>query len=133
MKSKNIVILLFCWVFSSITHAGECVPKKHAKIPNITGKSYHQARKLLIGNQWQPFRTLNINTAKENLGYGNGLTFWNKGYREVENCAGTGMAPCIFNFKDVYGNNLKIYTEGEEDKKYPATVSSYEFNCEYFK
>lgn len=45
---------------------------------------------------------------------GNGWGFWKKGYTEIETCSGSGYAPCIFNFKDVYGNTLKIYTEGED-------------------
>ena len=133
MKTKIFLLsMIFCLLGTSSLYAKSCVPKKHAKVPNITEKTYHQARKLLISHQWQPYRTININTAQEKLMYsGNAWGFWEKGYREVENCAGTGFAPCVFNFKDIYGNVLKVYTEGEEsseDKIY-AGVSGYEFEC----
>lgn len=133
MKTKIIFLSTILGLLGiSPVYAKSCVPNKHAKVPNITEKTYHQARKLLIANQWQPYRTININTAKDELMYsGNGWGFWEKGYREVESCAGTGFAPCVFNFKDVYGNVLKVYTEGEEsprDKIY-AGVSGYEFKC----
>lgn len=122
--------LLFGVVFSTATtYAAQCIPKKHANVPNITEKSYQQARKLLIQNKWQPLRTLSNNSTQEDLGYGNGWRFWKKGFKEVESCAGTGLAPCIFNFTDVYGNNLKVYTEGEESAQYKAHVSNYEFHC----
>ena len=114
------------------TNAKNCTPSKHSVVPNITNKSYHQARKQLIANQWQPVRTININTAKDDLMYsGNGWGFWKKGYTEIETCSGSGYAPCIVNFKDVYGNTLKIYTEGEDlpKEKIYATVSGYEFSC----
>ncbi len=133
MKTK-ITLLIASLILLSISpvYAKSCTPNKHAKVPNITEKRYHQARKLLIANQWQPYRTININTAKDELMYsGNGWGFWEKGYTEVESCAGTGFAPCVFNFKDLYGNLLKVYTEGEEspeDKIY-AGVSGYEFKC----
>ena len=130
--------LINCFILSSLifnistTNAKTCTPSKHSVVPNITNKSYHQARKLLIANQWQPIRTININTAKDDLMYsGNGWEFWKNGYTEIETCSGTGYAPCIFNFKDIYGNTLKIYTEGEDlpKEKIYATVSGYEFSC----
>ena len=134
MKAKIILLILSLALFGSTSvHAKSCTPKKHAKVPNITEKTYHQARKLLIANQWQPYRTININNAEDELMYsGNGWGFWEKGYREVQNCAGTGFAPCIFNFKDVYGNILQVFTEGEEspDDKIHAGVSGYEFKCD---
>jgi hypothetical protein len=109
-----------------------CYPPKHAEIPNLIGTNYHDARKELISNKWQPFTTLNFNTAKDELMYsGNGLGFWEQGYYEVEMCSGTGYAPCVFNFKDVYGNLLQVGTTGEEfpSEKIYATVSSVRFKC----
>lgn len=117
----------------SIAHASQCFPIKHVDVPNITDKSYHQARKELLANQWQPVRTIPINEEEDALRFsGNGIKFWEMGYQEVESCSGTGMAPCVFNFIDIYGNNLKVYTSGEEfteDKIY-AGVSAYGFSCE---
>ncbi|HFX6520019.1 hypothetical protein [Acinetobacter nosocomialis] len=128
-KIINYFLLLGAVCFTATTHADQCFPKKHANVPNITEKSYQQARKLLIQNKWQPLRTLSNNSTQEDLGYGNGWKFWKKGFKEVESCAATGLAPCVFNFTDVYGNNLKVYTEGEESGQYKAQVSHYEFHC----
>jgi hypothetical protein len=60
-----------------------------------------------------------------------GKGFWAKGYVEVEACAGTGVAPCAFLFKDVYGTKLRIFTVGEEDpgSKAYARVSGFQFIC----
>jgi hypothetical protein len=128
-KILNSFLLLSIFLFTTTTRADQCIPKKHASVPNITEKSYQQARKLLIQNKWQPLRTLSSNSTQEDLGYGNGWKFWKKGFKEVESCAGTGLAPCVFNFTDVYGNNLKVYTEGEESAQYKAHVSHYDFYC----
>ena len=129
-KILNIIFVVFLASISTVSFAAQCAPKKHAKVPNITNKTYHQARKLLISNNWQPLRTLSANSTESDLGYGNAWGFWKKGYKEVESCAGTGLAPCVFNFKDVYGNKLKVYTEGEEMDGSYAGVSSYSFSCE---
>ncbi len=130
MKSFFFLLLIINF---SIAEASPCIPTKHAKVPNITNKSYHLARKELLANQWQPLRTIPIQEAKETLMFsGNGWSFWKRGYQEVESCAGTGMAPCVFNFTDIYGNHLKVYTLGEEiteDKIY-AGVSGYNFSCD---
>jgi hypothetical protein len=130
MKSFFCFLLLII-NFSSAS-ATPCFPTKHAEVPNITNKSYHQARKELLANQWQPLRTIPIHEAKEMLKFsGNGWGFWEKGYQEVEACSGTGFAPCVFNFTDIYGNLLKVHTLGEElteDEIY-AEVSEYGFAC----
>ena len=112
--------------------AAPCIPTRHAEVPNITNNSDHQARKKLLANQWQPLTTIPFNEAEETLRYsGNGWGFWEKGYQEVETCAGTGFAPCIFNFTDIYGNHLKVYTLGEEltENGIYAEVSEYGFYC----
>lgn len=131
MKYLGFVLLLM--LNFSIVHASQCIPTKHADVPNITGKPYHQARKELLASQWQPLRTIPINEEEDILRFsGNGSKFWEIGYQEVESCSGTGMAPCVFNFSDIYGNNLKVYTLGEEiteDEIY-AEVSQYGFSCE---
>src|SRR5688572_3918400 len=79
-----------------------CAPKKHARLPAITEMTYHRARKKLLAAGWQPLRTKSFNEARtdSDISYGNGQLFWRKGYVEVEACAGTGVAPCAFLFKD---------------------------------
>ena len=118
---------------TSNLYAETCnVNSKHANVPNIIEQQYHQARKHLLLSGWQPLRTLNYNTARDQLMYsGNGLSFWEKGYVELANCAGTGSAPCKFNFKDIYGNTLEVYTSGEDNprEKYYAHISNIDLSC----
>ena len=50
---------------------------------------------------------------------------------EVEGCAGSGLSPCAFLFKDIYNNRLRVTTAGEEypkEKAY-AQVTGFNFVC----
>jgi hypothetical protein len=120
----------------SITHAAEkaCTPIKHAKLPVVAETTYHKARKMLLSTGWQPLQTKSFNDAKNDpdISSGNGSIFWEKGYFEVEGCAGSGVAPCVFLFKDVYGNKLRVTTTGEEypKEKIFAKVTGTQFVCE---
>ena len=113
-----------------------CKPAKHAKVSSITNFTYHKARKALIKAGWQPFQTKTFNDAvKEasedpDLSTGNGTIFWNKGYVEIERC-GTGLSPCAFLFKDIYNNQLRVKTAGEENpnEKSYAKVTGFNFVC----
>lgn len=100
------------------------MPSKHAKLPTVTGFTYHKARKALLSAGWQPLQTKSFNEANTDpdISSGNGALFWKKGYIEVEACAGTGIAACAFLFNDAYGNRLRITTAGEEDPKENAYV-----------
>jgi hypothetical protein len=124
-----IVLASIC----SIAQSKPCQPKRHARVPVITNFTYHRARTRLIAAGWQPFQTIIRNTANTdpNIAYGNGLIFWNRGYIEVEACSGTGVAACAFLYEDVYGNRLRVTTEGEEipKEKARAIVNSYQFVC----
>lgn len=111
-----------------------CRPAKHAKLPTIINLTYHTARKRLLTAGWQPLRTKSYNEADSDpdIAYGNGRSFWRRGYVEVEACSGTGMAPCAFLFEDAYGNRLRVTTEGEELLKHKAyaRVTGFHFVCE---
>ncbi|HEU4509180.1 MAG TPA: hypothetical protein VFR78_13115 [Pyrinomonadaceae bacterium] len=115
----------------ALTQEKPCQPRRHAKLPAITESTYHKARKKLLAAGWQPVRTKSYNEADTDpdISYGNGRLFWRKGYIEVEACAGTGMAPCSFLFKDAYGNRLRVTTAGEElpRRKAYARVTGFEF------
>ena len=110
-----------------------CQVARHAKIPQIYSLTYHKARKLLLASGWQPLQTKSHNQATDDpdIAYGNGQEFWGKGYIEIEACAGTGLAPCAFLFRDVYGNKLRVTTSGEEDSKSKifAKISGWQFVC----
>ena len=132
---KSIAVLtfsiLFCLPLKTTGQA--CMPAKHAKLPLIINMTYHRARPRLLAAGWQPHPTIHHNEASKNpaTSYGNGEIFWKKGYWEIEDCAGTGLAPCIFLFEDVYGNRLRVSTAGEEypRQKIFAKVTGYKFVC----
>ena len=137
MRTIILVVLLGAFLGSSvlsIAAQSRCQPSKHAKLPLILNLTYHKARPKLLAAGWQPYQTIHHNEARTdpNTSYGNGQIYWKKGYREVEACAGTGLAPCAFLFKDAYGNKLRVTSAGEElpRHKYFARVTGYKFVCE---
>jgi hypothetical protein len=134
---KRILTIVF--IFSLATNIAlsqdkPCRPAKHAKLPAITKLTYHTARKRLLAAGWQPLRTKSYNEVDDDpdIAYGNGSVFWKKGYVEVEACSGSAVAACAFLFKDAYGNQLRVSTEGEElpEEKAYATVTGFRFVCE---
>jgi len=134
---KKLLAVLFIYGLASnfvLSQTNPCRPEKHVKLPAITELTYHTARKKLLTAGWQPVRTKSYNEAKTDpdISYGNGRAFWRKRYVEVETCAGTGMAPCAFLFSDAYGNQLRVWTEGEElpKRKVYARVTGFQFVCD---
>ncbi len=81
---------------------------KEAIIPEIQDEIYSDARAKIIASGWSPFQT------REEEIFGSERVFWDYGYKEVHSCAGTGLSPCIFIFKDECLNYLKVSTVGEE-------------------
>ncbi|MDP1680656.1 MAG: hypothetical protein Q8L39_02630 [Burkholderiales bacterium] len=129
----HLVLVIFA-TSSAFAAEKTCKPTKHAKLPSVTEFTYHKARKALLSAGWQPLQTKSFNDAKTDpdISSGNGALFWGKGYFEVEACAGTGISPCAFLFKDAYGNSLRVTTAGEEYPKENsyAKVTSFQFVCE---
>lgn len=127
-------LTLLLTVGSVLPQIQTCIPERHARIPAISELTYHTARKKLLAARWQPVRTKSFNEAESDpdISYGNGRVFWKRGYFEVEFCSGTGTAACGFLFKDVYGNQLRVTTEGEElpRQKAYAKVTGFEFVCD---
>jgi len=99
----------------------------HIPVPNISQKTYHEAREMLIECGWQPF--LNHWSHTQSLGpyVGNAKEFWDKGYHELFQACPTGYAFCLFKFRDIYSNTLHVLTAGEEDPeyRYQAHIQSY--------
>lgn len=122
------------WACTASAGDKPCYPTKSAKLPVITGMTYHRARQTLLLAGWQPRRTKAYTGTDQDpdISHGNGKLFWNRGYIEVEACAGTGVGTCSFLFEDVYGNRLRVITEGEELPKLKAhaVVVGYRFVCE---
>lgn len=135
MKRVWLAVLISALAIS-ITRAQDnpCRPTKHARLPAITELTYHKARKRMLAAGWQPLRTKSYNEVDTDpdITYGNGRTFWKRGYVEVKACSGTRVAACAFLFKDAYGNRLRVTTEGEElpDEKAYAIVTGFRFLCE---
>jgi len=100
------------------------IPSPHVPIPNLYGLNYDEARAQLTEAGWQPFMNHWSYADDTNIHYGNGPVFWQRGYHEIESSSGTGYAFCSFKFVDVYGNNLKVITAGEEypDQNIKASV-----------
>ena len=130
----SVAFLICAFTVGAVAQEKPCSPAKHARLPAITELTYHKARKKLLAAGWQPLRTKSFNEARTDpdISYGNGQIFWRKGYVEVEACAGTGVAPCAFLFRDAYGNRLRVTTAGEEfpRQKIYASVTGYQFVCD---
>jgi len=113
MRSAGLsVCILVLAASSAIARSQRCQPSKHGRVPTITKLTYDAARNALIAAGWQPFRTKSKTDV--DISEGNGPDFWQKGYVEVEACAGTGLSQCAFLFKDSCGNRLRVTTAGEE-------------------
>jgi hypothetical protein len=134
MKRIGLASLLCIFAINFGFAQTRCAPMKHSRVPTMMELTYAKARKKLSIAGWQPFQTIHHNEGDTNPGiaYGNGPLFWNRGYREIEFCSGTGLASCSFLFRDVYGNRLRVTTAGEEipKQKSYATVTSYQFVCD---
>jgi len=91
------------------------------RVPIIVQFTYPEARQRLIEKGWIPERTRWQDLEESGAGVV-AWALWNAGYREIEDCAGTGTAPCRFNYTDAAGNQLAVVTEGEtmEDIDYDA-------------
>jgi hypothetical protein len=134
LKRSIAVVLMIAFSFAS-TFAADCPPPKRAvPIPTLKGTSYHQARARLFAAGWFPVQTKPRGVTPDNdpdIASGNGRLFWERGYLEVEGCAGTGLAPCAFRWADKYGNQFSVFTRGEEapEQKAFAMVSGGRFLC----
>ena len=94
----------------------------HTPIPRIDDLTYDEARTRLITAGWQPRRQHWTFANEPYMQYGNGLHFWQKGYHEIINASGTGLAFCTFGWQDVYGTKLVVVTAGEVIDELNATA-----------
>jgi hypothetical protein len=102
----------------------------HAPLPRIGGLTYDDAREMLIQAGWQPHFNHWSKAYEPEMTYGNGLYFWSKGFHEIQNACGTGLAQCTFGFKDVYGNLLIVVTAGEADDDLRSTPCVWRWRIE---
>jgi hypothetical protein len=104
---------------------GRC--QTHSPLPPMMGMTYHEARRRLIENGWQPrMRHWSHGSHYEVVA---AAELWKRGYREIINAWGTGEGQITFAFHDVYGNFLTVQTHGEEDpgENYHACVTNWYF------
>jgi len=86
-------------------------------IPLKQGMGYAQARQLLLKSGWQTKATSwQERYCPEFLGA-------RCRYPEVESCAPTGTGPCIFNWLNVNGKTLSVYTNS--DRGGNTTISNW--------
>jgi len=103
---KRFSFLFFCLVLVSqlmIAHA--------QVIPQIKiGTPYAKVRTILIKEGWKPTQQ-----PQESIGF-MAQALQEKGWLETNDCAGTGLAPCLFIWKNHKGRELEVVTTGEEPK-----------------
>lgn len=80
-------------------------------IPQIAlGTPYANVRTALLKAGWKPVRQ-----KLESYDF-MGIELRDNGWIEVESCAGTGMAPCLFVWRNQKGKRLEVVTVGENPK-----------------
>lgn len=84
------------------------------RLPPISDLLFSEARELLLRQGWFPISSPANPTGNPNLMSGNGPYFVEKGYREVVNCSGSGLAPCEFAYRSEAGQKLIVVTVGED-------------------
>ena len=108
---------------------------KHAAVPDIKGMIFVKARKVIFATAWKPHVMRQADGSVKNDdgsvmdldSFPEVKDFWSKGYKEVEDCAGTGNAPCLFNYNDKFGNRLVVVSVGEQIQT--ATIDSVQLLC----
>ncbi len=80
-------------------------------IPQVElGTPYKKVRTALIKEGWTPVRQ---NVEPYDM---MGAEHRKKGWIEVEVCAGTGRAPCVFVWQNQQGKRLEVVTTGEDPR-----------------
>lgn len=92
----------------------------------VIGQGYGAARQWILADGWSPLVTMEEGPEGLEREWLSAGYFLGLGYSEVEMCAGTGLDPCIFNFKAKDRGCLRVYTEGEREA---AVVVGLESKC----
>lgn len=109
-------------------HYPVAADRPHSPIPKIHMMDYEAARVALVEAGWQP--AMHHWKEGEKFTYGSGKYLWDKGYHEIIDASGTGLAHMWFRFRDVYGNELIVMTAGEGYEGGGATVWRWYFDPE---
>ncbi|MDH1077274.1 hypothetical protein N5C93_31035 [Pseudomonas nitroreducens] len=104
MYSRFIVTLACSAFFSCYAFSAD------KNIPDLGDNPYSKAREMLMTAGWKP---VPIVSGHANDPYAKDLAA--KGYKEVEQCGGSGLIPCSFLFVDSNHQLLRAVTLGEGD------------------
>ena len=74
--------------------------------------SYSKAREIILNAGWQT-AGMAYQEVGENTGEQEENIYWNNGWNELRSCAGGGVVPCRYEFRDVSDNLLVAITTGE--------------------
>lgn len=86
-----------------------------AQVTSIARRGpYAQVRAKLIAAGWVPNSHAKAPTMEDGSEDFATKPAWDAGFREVESCAGAGIAPCTYSFTDKHGNKLKVVGIGED-------------------
>jgi hypothetical protein len=80
------------------------------KLPLRTGMSYDEARPLILNAGWKP----NLE-GRKNLRDSRVKRIFDSGHPEIEDCSGTGEAPCRYSFINAQGEILRVSTNTAPD------------------
>jgi hypothetical protein len=94
---------------SSETKKPEIVAEIDQGLPIRKGMAYREARQLLIEQGWFPNPNVESNLRSLQV-----RKLYDLGYVEIEDCAGTGEAPCRFQFVNQKGEILFVVTAGRD-------------------
>jgi hypothetical protein len=117
-SSKNILISL---LLLSLLVLFSCT-----KIQNdenaIINKPYHEARKLIMQDGWEPTSEFQDEIYKEDQEkYGYSHPFIELGYNELGSCSGGGEFYCDFYFKKNDNTYIRVVTKGEDNGQNSST------------
>ena len=113
------------WILTYFLKDGTMVPS-YKEEPNVVGMPYGEARELILKEGWVP-----VDTWEHRNKRGYTQEVHDNFYKEVLDCAGTGLTPCIFYFEnpdDFY--YLEVITQGQfyEKGNIEGQVKSVEVN-----
>jgi len=74
------------------------------------GMNYSEARKIILNAGWQTAGARWQDIPQSGQVHD---IYYTNGWKEIEDCAGTGLAPCRFEFQDINQKILVVITEGD--------------------
>jgi hypothetical protein len=82
---------------------------KSQDLPLQKGMTYEEARQIILGQSWKPNPNVETNLRSPVV-----KAIFDRGYIEINDCAGTGEAPCRYEFVNRDGDLLYVVTAGSD-------------------